>query len=466
VKEVPPSVSNFVGAKKLFVIVVLIGFGLRIGYGVVRYGRNLIHLSGREFINSWDHDALDHILIANALLSGKGYIVDNTPLKAGRQVHYAGQPALYKAPFYEFFLAAVFAVSGFSFKLLFPLQALLGGLLSGFVALISLQVFRRQDAAWFAGTTAAIHPILVNSASQPYNENLFFFLFTASIWLFLVWWDSHQLHWAVPCGAVIGLCTLTRESGWLLLAAMGAMVLVRAPSVPKTWTQYGVIVLTTAAVVAPWTLRNYLRVGVLVPVAAIMWTDFVEGNNACTASEGTFIAYWAEGACPSVEMEMRPQLEAAASSNPRVPMAVLRNRVSRYMAARFVSQHPGVYAKLVLRRFWTTLLPYDPRGDQRWHERVALFVYWLLLFPAGLSGLLRALTPIEPKRALLALLIVLNVFSIAAVLYWSDLRFRVGIDLLLACFAGWLYAELFEWCAHGYRRRLAADPAAGHGVVT
>jgi hypothetical protein len=92
---------------------------------------------------------------------------------------------------------------------------------------------------------------------------------------------------------------------------------------------------------------------------------------------------------------------------------------------------------------WTTLLPYDPRGNQRPHERIFLFLYWLVVFPAGLLGIFFALKQIESGRLLLAVLVILNLLSIAAVLYWSDLRFRVGIDLLLACFAGWRYAEVF-----------------------
>jgi hypothetical protein len=67
----------------------------------------------------------------------------------------------------------------------------------------------------------------------------------------------------------------------------------------------------------------------------------------------------------------------------------------------------------------------------------------LLVFPAGLLGMVFPLKRIDSGRLLLTLLVILNLLSIAAVLYWSDLRFRVGIDLLLACFAGWGYAEIF-----------------------
>jgi 4-amino-4-deoxy-L-arabinose transferase-like glycosyltransferase len=431
----------------MFAILVILGFGLRMGYGIARYRSALTNLSGHAFINKWDADALYHVLIAEALLSGKGYIVDQAPLPAGRNIRYAGEEALFKAPLYEFFLAGSFAISGFSFKLFFPLQALFGGLLTGLIGLIALRVFRKPGAAWFAGVAAAAHPILVNSASQPYNEDLFFFFFAAAIWAFLVWFQTRGVWWAVLCGAMIGLCVLTRENGVLLLVAMGAVMVVSTPRTLRAWVGYCIITLIAVSVVLPWTIRNYVRFGIFVPVASIAGEDFLEGNNLCVASESTFVPYWAEGSCPWV-IEQRRVWHEAETANSQIPPAVDRDRLSRRIGINFVLDHPAAYAKLAFRRFWTTLLPYDPRGSQGLHERIVLLLYWLPVFPAGLLGMAVALKRWEPGRLLLGLLVILNLLSIAAVLYWSDLRFRVGIDLLLACFAGWGYVEGFRLRHH------------------
>jgi 4-amino-4-deoxy-L-arabinose transferase-like glycosyltransferase len=425
--------------KVLFVVLVILGFGLRIGYGLARYRGNITHLSGGAFVAAWSNDALVHVLIAEALLSGKGYVVDDSPVAFEKHIPYIGQEALFKAPLYEFFLAAVFAISGFSFKLFFPLQALFGGLLTGLIGLITLHVFRRPAAAWFAGVATGVHPILVNSASQPYNEDLFFVLFAAAILAFLIWLENRRMRWAFLCGVMVGLCTLTRENGTILLVAMGAVLFLVARRTTKAWIGYGLIILTAVAVVAPWTIRNYVRFGVFVPVASIVGVDFTEGNNECVASEGIFVPYWAEGPCHSAAEQARAQ-PGAAALDPRIPAAVRHDHVSRRIAAQFVLAHPGAYAKLAIRRFWTTLLPYNPRANQRLQERFVLFLYWLLVFPAGIVGMIVGIRRTEPGRLFLGLLIVLNLLSIMAILYWSDLRFRVGIDLLLSCFAGWLYS--------------------------
>jgi len=435
-------VKRFASPSRIFVVLVILGFGLRMAYGVVRYRSALKNLSGRAFINQWDADAFYHVLIAEALLSGKGYTVDAAPVAAGREVRFAGQEALFKAPLYEFFLAGVFSISGFTFKLFFPLQALFGGLLSGFMGLIALRVFGRPGVAWFAGMAAVVHPILVNAASQPYNEDLFFFLFAGAIWSFLVWFQDQSVKWAILCGAMIGLCMLTRENGMLLLMAMGIVVLLTEPRPGKTWIGYAAIALVTVAVVMPWTVRNYVRFGIFVPVASIVGEDLLEGNNPCVAAEGVFVPYWAEGSCPWVDRQKAVRRDTETET--RIPVAVRRDRLSRSIALRFVSENPGAYAKLVFRRLWTTLLPYDPRGAQHSKEKIVLLLYWLAIFPAGLIGILLGAGRFEPRRILLALLVVLNLAAIAAVLYWSDLRFRIGVDLLLACFAGWTYSEMLQ----------------------
>lgn len=434
--------SNWLRDKKnLFVILALLGFLLRVGYGVVRYRSQIIHLSGDAFILSWEHDAFYHVLIAKSIVMGKGYVVYG-PMGT-RLIHDIGEPALFKAPLYEYLLAAIYALSGFSFKLFFPIQALLGGLTTGLIGLITLRVFQRPVAAWLAGGLAAIQPILVNSASQPYNEDVFFFLYIVSVWAFLVWLENNGHRWALVSGVAAGLCTLTRENGWILLIAMGAALVLSTELTRRVCTGFAVMAIAAVGIVAPWTIRNYVRFHAFVPVASVLGIDFAQGNNECVASEGLFVPYLAERTCPQVQQKVRAIL-ANTAFDPRTPATVRADKICKRVGLEFVETSPGSYIKLCLRRLWTTFLPFDPRGNQRGLERVVLFFYWVLVFPAGIIGTALALKGrMESGRLFLALLLVLNIASIAAVLYWSDLRFRVGIDLILGCFAGLAYDYLY-----------------------
>jgi len=327
--------------RHLFLTLLIVGFGLRMAYGIVRYRGDLIRLSGPAFITSWSHDGLEHVLIAKALLSGEGYIVDDFPLPPGKHIRYAGQEALFKAPLYEFFLAGVFAISGFSFKLFFPLQALFGGLTSALLGLIAWETFRRPATALLAGLTAAAHPVLVNSASEPYNENLFLLLFVAAIWAFLVWFRTRTIKWALLCGVMVGLCTLTRESGIPLLVAMAAIGILSRPRGFRSWLACGTIALTAFAVIAPWTIRNYIRFQAFVPVAAIVGEDLATGNNECVAPESFLTPYWAEGPC--IPLNRRIANARAVTPLANLPAGILFDRLSRRAALDFITEHPAAY---------------------------------------------------------------------------------------------------------------------------
>jgi 4-amino-4-deoxy-L-arabinose transferase-like glycosyltransferase len=399
---------------------------------------------GNAFVHIWQQDALYHVLIAKSILLGRGYVV--YPPQAGESIHHAGEPALFKAPLYQYFLAGVFALSDFSFKLYFPLQSLIGGVVAGFVGLIALRAFRNLRAAWFAGILAAAHPILVNSASKPYNENLFFFFFVVSIWAFLVWMENLQFRWATLSGVMLGLCALTRESGTILLIGFGIALAVSKLTRLACLKGFALIVAVATAVIAPWTIHNYVRWKVFVPIASIAAANFVDGNNECIAGESAFVPYWAERPCAQQDEELRTQLLRQPFN---LPKAVRIDRACQEIAKKFVLEHPLLYIRLAFRRLWTALLPFNPRGGQRWPERVALSIFWVMVFPLGLAVTVRTLrTPIEPAHILVATLILLNVAAIAAVLYWSDLRYRVGVDLLLACLAATKWEQILSSSSH------------------
>ena len=88
----------------------------------------------------------------------------------------------------------------------------------------------------------------MNAASQPYNENVFFFFFVVAIWAYLVWLDSMAVRWALLCGASVGLCMLTRESGLVLLIAMGGVLLIATGPKLGTWLRFALIPAMTIAV--------------------------------------------------------------------------------------------------------------------------------------------------------------------------------------------------------------------------
>lgn len=436
-KVITPHSVGWRSRRALFVALLVVACVLRLGYGVARQ-RESFALSGRDFVAHWDVDALEHVLIAKSLIEDGQYRVERFE---GRQTIRSGpHDALFKAPLYQYFLAAVFAVSGFSFWLFFPLQALIGGVASGLAALVALDLFGRRSVALFAGLAAAGHPILVNAASQPYNENVFLALIFAAIWAFVHWLRTPRPSWAIACGVCAGLAILCRESAMPLLAVMVLYAAVMRPAgARRSLAAAAAIAGVAAALVLPWTLRTYLRQGLIVPVSAISGSALSIGNNECLAARPFLSWYCADGPCES--LNARRERIFATIPEDQFLNRVVRNRVNSGLATTFISEHPLDYVKLSAQRAWTIFLPFHPNQDLGRVQRAAMFVYWLAVIPAGLVGLV-----VDSRRPphpwLLAALVAAMLVPAVLIYISADLRLRVPTDLLLSCFAGCVYADV------------------------
>jgi len=447
--------------RALFVGLLLVGCLLRLGYGVARH-HDAFALTGRDFIAQWDYDALEHVLIARSLIVNSAYRVDDFEGRA--TIRSGPHDALFKAPLYQYLLAGVFAISGFNFALFFPLQSLIGGAASGLAGLVALDLSGRRSVAAFSGLAAAGHPILVNAASQPYNENVFVALMLASIWAFLRWLATARPAWAAACGLCAGLAILCRESAVPLLAGMALFAAVRRPAgTRRSLAAAGVITGLAVAVVMPWCLRNYRRQGVVVPVSAITGSALAIGNNECLAAQPFLSWYYADGPCEP--LNVKRERVFATIPEEQFLNRVVRNRVNRALAIDFVSAHPLSYARLTLQRAWTLFLPFHPRQDLGRVQRAALLVYWLGVIPAGLAG--AAFFARRPPHPWLLMTMVAAMLAPEVLVYISaDMRLRAPADVLLAPFAACLYVEVIRSA-----RRLplraspttAASTPGGHG---
>jgi dolichyl-phosphate-mannose-protein mannosyltransferase len=419
----------------VFLVFVLLGMAVRLGYGIVKYRPSLL-LTGPAFIQLWDFDGLEHVLIAKSLIDDQTYAVASIAGLESKHVRAVGQDAVFKAPLYEFFLAGVFRLSGFNFSLFFPLQALFGGMLAGLMALIALECFEAPGAPLVAGTAAALHPVLVNSAAQPYNENLFFALLFASVWLFLMWLRTGALAWSVSCGILGGFAVLCRETAVPLFLVMLGFALL-APSAPSGRLRAtAVMALCAGLAVAPWAVRNHVRESALIPVASNIGSAVGIGNNACVAEASVLTPYEAEGPCPALDAE-RSLLRQQASG--RLGTVVSEDRIYGTLGVRFVLHHPVDYARLTLRRLWTLPLPFHPKHTLGAVQQLAMVLYWLAIVPGSVAGMWIGVRRLNARQILLVLLIGATLAPLALIYFSPDMRYRVGAELLMACFAGWIY---------------------------
>jgi 4-amino-4-deoxy-L-arabinose transferase-like glycosyltransferase len=287
---------------------------------------------------------------------------------------------------------------------------------------------------------AAAHPVLINAASQLYNENIYFCLFFLCIWVYLRWHRAPSPGLALACGCCAGVTALMRES---ILVPFAALVLWTAVS---AWRKSRVAALGPAiamaagltAVVIPWTIRNYVATGEFVPISTISLSLMGSGNNSCVAAEGWGTPFYGDDPCPSLDA----QRAALLASWNKGTQAVYRSRANAVVGWRYILGHPGEYLKLGARRAWTAFDPWHPRQHLRGGGKWVMLVYFLVFIATGVVGAAWVSIRGAPFQAkALYVLLLASYAPLVAVFVSHDHRFAVGIHLLLGCFAG-------AWLAH------------------
>lgn len=187
---------------------------------------------------------------------------------------------VFHPPGYPYFLAVSFLATGslLGVKLV---QALLSALLIPAVALVAGRAFSPR-AALPAAALAALYPELVWFAAHYWSETLF---------LVLLWWGFERLlaagegTWrtAAAAGALWGLAILTRETALYFVPLAGSWLLRGTDG--RGGPRAAAFVLTAAAVVAPWTARNWIVFGAFVPVSTAGGLNLYQGNAPLSRHE-------------------------------------------------------------------------------------------------------------------------------------------------------------------------------------
>lgn len=200
---------------------------------------------------------------AVSIAEGRGHVTDGN--------------VVFKAPLYPALLAAVYWFGGNDLAARI-MQAVLGAGLVLLVASFARWVLDPRSAviaAWFA----AVYPVFLTLAPRLLSEALFTFLVAAA--LAALGWLLAARDWkrAVLVGALCGLIALTRASGLGFAVVLSGLFVALAVSVPirSRLLLAATILVACALVVSPWTVRNWVRVGALVPVSVEFGRNLYSG---------------------------------------------------------------------------------------------------------------------------------------------------------------------------------------------
>jgi hypothetical protein len=331
------------------------------------------------------------------------------------------------------------------------LQVILG---SATVAL-TLTAGKRFGLGWLSLVAAglvACDPLLIAYTTFPMTETLFTFLVIALVTVCLPkppsvgspqsW--SPLIGRAAVAGLLFGACALCRPTIWPtagLAAACIGWESMRTRRLPRSWiASAAVACLTCAAVVAPWTLRNWKILGSPVVTTTHGGYTLLLGNNAeffRHIEERPLIELWND--CEPDRFQQAWFARLIAKRDQEIgPGAdeLTQNRWMYQQAWKSIASQPGLFVRACALRFvlfWNAMPLLPSRSSLPQPVVWALcagYVTELSLFVLGLVSLARS----GDRRWLLALCVILN-FTLAHLVYWSNMRMRAPLVPLIALIA-------------------------------
>jgi 4-amino-4-deoxy-L-arabinose transferase-like glycosyltransferase len=327
---------------------------------------------------------------------------------------------IFHPPVYVYFLGAAFTATG-SLVAVQYLQCLVAALLAPAVGLLGRTAFG-ESAGLAAAVIAAFYPELVWFAAHFWAETLF---------TVLLWWAMERLAAsdargsagaALGAGALFGLAILTRETVLYFVPLAAVWLAWKRPGGPR---RAALLLAGSLAVVAPWTVRNYLVFDAFVPVSTAGALNLWQGNTRLTRQE-VYEEHWrVHGRIAQYQHARARAIEAILERQPLWIVEKLRSELPEFWA---VHAQPIVHLE---------------RG-----------AYGAVRRPAALAAVLLVLAPYVA-------VLVLFVIGLERLPHGR-------VPLLLLAFL--LFYVLLHVAAHGYPRyRLPALPAlflvAGHALA-
>lgn len=175
-----------------------------------------------------------------------------------------GLPTPCRAPLYPFMLSAVYFIFGKSYVIARLLQALLGAL-TCIVFYNTVREMYEEKVAAISSWILALYPVLIVYTGLILSETLFIFLLAASLMFLARSVKREGLRDIMLSGLFLGLSALARPTTMLFpMAVLIVLIVGRSRNIVR---KFAVFLLVFAAVIAPWTARNYRAFGVFMPVS-------------------------------------------------------------------------------------------------------------------------------------------------------------------------------------------------------
>lgn len=366
-------------------------------------------------------DEISYANCAANIAAGRGFVF--TPS--------SGPLHVFLPPGYPAFLAPFLALTPPAL----PIShfALAAQALAGAAAACLAAAVARRYGGHFAGAVTgflvAVHPYLMFNASRVLTEALAVPLFALFLYLFIKD-DAGRLR-ITAAGAVMALLTLTRPA--FLYVGMFTWLLLLIPRGAEPWRprvlRTALAFAAFAAILAPWTIRNYVIAGRFIPVA--------EGTGTALYQKNRLLEEGAPSLWDLAETAGFQRYLATVGPDP-VARELAFQDYARARGRELIARHKGAYLKACGERLLHTfaLAPTLAEWDASHKTRVrfipAITAYSILLYGAALAGFLWMPGRMPRPTFLVAVIVITGIHTLTIAL----LRYRASTDVILAVAAG------------------------------
>ena len=370
--------------------------------------------------------------------------------------------AYFMTPLYSYFLAGVYWLFDRDLLLVRVVQAVVGSLSAALTCGIGREAFGSRVGV-ASGLVAACYGALVFYDGAVLLEPLLVLLVTLALYLLLVAERSPRtrlLH--LLAGCTLGAASVGRAAALLLVpAAAGWAAATAQKGAPRRWFPAALVVAGAVLVVAPVTVRNYVASRDFVAITSNGGINFYIGNSA--AATGGYVK--PEG------LDIVSDPDGRAIAERALGRSLRPSEVSAYwygLATRFISEHPGTWLALLVRKLSFALSSYEiPQLEnyyfQKGYSRLLSLPLpgFAVVGPLGLLGLAMSLR----RRGAALLGLFFSVYVASVVAFFVVVRYRLPVVPPLI--AGACYA-VFELTARARakRRRALLAPAAALAALS
>ena len=371
----------------------------------------------------WRFDMSIYDYQTQQLADGNGYI------------DYQGNPTAHWPPGYPMTLAPLYYLFDNNTLSAPMLNVALGGATVVLVYLLGSRLFNRR-VGLTAALLLALFPNQVFFSSLTLTETLFTTILVLILVLvvYLMLGQRAPRLWQVGLiGALIGYAALVRGESLLLIAFIVPALLLRWRSWRRVLTYAAVLLVGMAVIIAPWTVRNVVRMKSFILISTSGAEAFWVGHHA-----------GADGRITGFDVGFRYE----PLPNPEREVKI--NDIALNEALTFMKHHPGEDLKLIPSKLF--FLYKDDGSSMHWVQleeftippragaffgRLASVYYWVALLVAAV-GARTWFSLREPGKALLVGAVVYWTL-IFGVVFFGDHRFHFPI---IPIFSLWAAASL------------------------